>query len=134
MESGASLLPHRSIVEIKGPDALSFLQGLVTNDVERAASGKAVYAALLTPQGKIVTDFMMVAVDGGYWLDCAAPYAADLTARLKKYKLRAKVEIADKSGELAVAALDEGKAIAGEVVAIADPRLAPLGWAATGRR
>ena len=134
MESGASLLPHRSIVEIKGPDALSFLQGLVTNDVERAVTGQAVYAALLTPQGKVVTDFMIVAVDGGYWLDCAASSASDLAARLKKYKLRAKVEIADKSGELAVAALDESKAIAGEVVAFADPRLAALGWRIIGRR
>jgi len=134
MESGASLLPQRGIVEIKGPDALSFLQGLVTNDVDRAAGGQAAYAALLTPQGKIVTEFIIVAVDGGYWLDCAASSAGDLTARLKKYKLRAKVEISDKSGELAVAAFEESKAIAGDPVVFADPRLAALGSRAIGPR
>ena len=134
MELNAFLLPHRGIVEVKGPDALSFLQGLVTNDVERAVAGNAIYAALLTPQGKIVTEFMIVAVEGGYWLDCPASAAADLAARLGKYKLRAKVEIADRSVELAVAALDQGRTIAGEIVAFADPRLAALGWRAVGRR
>ena len=134
MERGAFLLAHRGIVEVKGPDALGFVQGLVTNDVEGAADGRAVYAALLTPQGKIVIDFIIVPVAGGYWLDCPASNAADLAARLKKYKLRAKVEIADRASELAVAVLDEGKPIDEGVVVYADPRLAALGWRAIGRR
>lgn len=134
MESLAFLLTQRGVIEVKGPDALSFLQGLVTNDVERAAGGRAVYAALLTPQGKIVADFIIAPFKGGYWLDCAASYAADLTARLKKYRLRAKVEIADRSAELAVAALCPGQAMAGDAVSFPDPRLAALGWRVIDRR
>ncbi len=126
MDLSAYLLPHRGIVEVKGPDALTFLQGLVTNDVERAGPGSAIYAALLTPQGKVVTDFILAAVDGGYWLDCAKARADDLASRLKKYRLRAKVDIRDRADELAVAALDEGPAPA-SVVSFPDPRLASLG-------
>src|SRR6185436_12346599 len=113
MERPAFLLPHRGVVEVKGPDATSFLQGLITNDVEQAAAGRAVYAGLLTPQGKLNVDFIVAPIEGGYLLDCPAGRAADLTARLKRYKLRAKVEITDRSGELGVAALDDAKGMTG---------------------
>jgi tRNA-modifying protein YgfZ len=133
MERAGFLLSHRGVVEVKGPDALSFLQGLVTNDVEQVADGRAVYAGLLTPQGKVIADFIIVASDGGYWLDCAAAHAADLAARLKKYRLRAKVEVTDRSAELAVAALDDAAGVSG-VIAFPDPRLAALGSRAIGKR
>jgi folate-binding protein YgfZ len=133
MERAGFLLPHRGVVEVKGPDALSFLQGLVTNDVEQTAKGRAVYAGLLTPQGKVIADFMIVAIEGGYWLDCAAAHAADLAARLTKYKLRAKVEITDRTSEFAVVAVDDAKGIAAGT-AFPDPRLAALGWRLIGRR
>ena len=133
MERAGFLLPHRGVVEVKGPDALTFLQNLVTNDIEPATNGRAVYAALLTPQGKLIVDFIVARIQGGYWLDCPAARAADLAARLKKYKLRAKVEIADRSGELGVAAIDEANAVTG-VVAFPDPRLAALGARAIGER
>ena len=82
-----------------GADAASFLQGLLTNDVERLEPGEARYAALLTPQGKILFDMIVVRApdaDGAaYLLDCAAAQAADLAKRLGFYKLRAKVAVAD---------------------------------------
>ena len=134
MERAAFLLSHRGVVEVKGPDALSFLQGLVTNDVERAVDGCAVYAALLTPQGKVIVDFIIAAAEGGYWLDCAGERAGDLAARLKKYKLRAKVEVADRSSELGVAAVDDEAKGLSEAVVFPDPRLAALGWRAIGAR
>ncbi len=131
MDRAAFLLPQRGVVEVKGPDALSFLQGLVTTDVAQATAGHAVYAALLTPQGKIIADFIIAATNGGYWLDCSAAASADLAARLKKYRLRAKVEVADRSAELAIAALSADAQIPGAVV-FSDPRLAALGWRIIG--
>ena len=124
----AILLKDRGIVEVAGPDAANFLQGLITNDVARAKDGHAVYAALLTPQGKIIYDFLIApAPNGGFYLDCVKAYAADLTARLTKYKLRAKVTIADRTNELAVLASAES---IDRSTAFADPRLPSLGFRA----
>lgn len=117
------LLKDHTVVEVSGPDARAFLQGLVTNDVTRVAADRAVYAALLTPQGKIIHDFIVAAApDGALWLDCVKANAADLAARLKKYKLRAKVAIAERL-DLHVVSITER--VAG---AFADPRLAALGF------
>lgn len=121
MSFPATHLKDRAVVEVIGPDAVAFLQGLVTNDVTRAGAGRAVYAALLTPQGKIIYDFIVTATEGGLHLDCAKAHAADLAARLKKYKLRAKVTIAERA-DLAVVASAEPMS-----GAVADPRLPALG-------
>lgn len=88
-------LSSRAVLSLRGEDATSFLQGLVTQDV---ASEKASFAALLTPQGKILFDFFMVPVEGGYLLDCAAASAPSLLKRLSMYKLRAKVTLAHEAG------------------------------------
>jgi folate-binding protein YgfZ len=122
----AVVLTDRGIVEVAGAEATSFLQGLVTNDVTRAVPGRAVYAALLTPQGKIIYDFLIAASADGFLIDCAKAHAADLAARLKKYRLRAKVTIQDRSAEFAVVALPEVPPDA-TVVAFVDPRLAAIG-------
>lgn len=122
----AVVLTDRGIVEVSGADAGSFLQGLVTNDVTHTGSHGAIYAALLTPQGKIIYDFIIAAVADGFLIDCAKDHAADLAARLKKYRLRAKVTVMDRSAEFAVVSLPEVPADA-TVVAFADPRLATLG-------
>lgn len=118
-----TLLKDRAVVEVKGPDAATFLQGLVTNDVERAKDGRAIYAALLTPQGKVIHDFFVVAVPEGFWLDCVKANAADLVQRLKRYKLRAKVAIAERP-DLSVIAFAPPSTGGG---AFEDPRLAALG-------
>lgn len=119
-------LKNRGVVEVVGPDAASFLQGLITNDIARAAGGRAIYAALLTPQGKIIHDFLVVAVAEGYRLDCARASAADLASRLKKYKLRAKVTVSDRSADLAIVA--SAAPLGG--VGFQDPRLDALGYRA----
>jgi folate-binding protein YgfZ len=121
-------LTDRGVVEVAGPEAVTFLQGLVTNDVAKVREGHAVYAALLTPQGKVIYDFFVVARPDGLWLDCVKSYAPDLAARLRKYKLRAKVTIADRSNELAVFALWHRPDNLG--VVFEDPRLAQLGFRA----
>src|SRR3954453_19661107 len=88
-------LPERGILAVSGPDRRSFLQGLVSNDVEKLAAGPAAYAALLTPQGKYLHDFIMVEEGEAIWLDAEAARLADLRRRLSMYGLRAQVEIAE---------------------------------------
>jgi folate-binding protein YgfZ len=123
----AIVLKDRGVVEVSGPDAESFLQGLVTNDVAKVGTQNSVYAALLTPQGKVIHDFLIFAAPGGFLLDCVGARAADLAARLKKYKLRAKVTVTDRSADFAVVALPAGGPSLAAWVAATDPRLADLG-------
>ena len=108
MSKKAAVLGNRGVVSVSGADAAGFLQGLLTNDIEGLEPGEAHYAALLTPQGKILFDMIVVRApdaDGAaYLLDCAAAQAPELARRLGFYKLRAKVTIADVSAGRAVAA------------------------------
>ena len=108
MSKKAAVLGDRGVVSVSGADAAGFLQGLLTNDIEGLEPGEARYAALLTPQGKILFDMIVVRApdaDGAaYLLDCAAAQAPELARRLGFYKLRAKVTIADVSAGRAVAA------------------------------
>ena len=100
----AAVLPSRGVVAISGADAKAFLQNLVSNDVDRVGPERAIYAALLTPQGKFLFDFFIVEADGRLLLDCEASRAEALAKRLSMYRLRSKVEVTDASAELAVAA------------------------------
>lgn len=132
-------LPQRAIIEIAGPEARDFLQGLLSNDVGRLDEG-ALYAALLTPQGKFMFDMLLAAAaDGSLYLDCAAGQKDDLLRRLTMYRLRAKVTLTDRSDALAVLALfpadpaldPAAPAAPAEVTALyRDPRLPALGWRA----
>ena len=128
-------LEDRGVLRVAGEDAASFLQGLLTNDVESLTAGEARYAALLTPQGKILFDFLVlrIASESGaaFLIDCPAAQAADLAKRLGFYKLRAKVAVADVSATLAVAAFWGGEpgAIEGGVL-YPDPRDPRLAWRA----
>ncbi len=87
-------LNSRSVIEVTGSDAQEFLQGLITNNISAVNPGKAAYAALLTPQGKILFDFFVCQPQPGiYWLECSRQQYADLAKRLTFYKLRADVTI-----------------------------------------
>ncbi len=90
-------LPDRGVVTIGGPDAVEFLQNLVTNDVSHLTQANAAHAGLLSPQGKILFEFFVIRSHDGFLLDVARDRAADLVKRLQMYKLRAKVEITDTS-------------------------------------
>ena len=128
--SHMTLLPDRGLIEIRGPDAAVFLQDLVTNDVEGITPGEATFAGLLTPQGKILCDFLILMCDPQtYWLDCMRDHADAIVKRLSMYKLRAKAEIVDRSAELAVGAAWGDKRDGGgdRLAAYSDPRYAPLG-------
>ena len=131
MSAKAAFLADRAVLRVEGADRLSFLQGLLTNDVESLAEGEARFAGLLSPQGKILFDFFVIAVGESLFLDCPGIIAADLLKRLTFYRLRASVTIADVSEAYRVAAAwDEGAldlAKANAAIAYADPRLPALG-------
>src|SRR6056297_133965 len=83
----------RAIIRVSGEDPAGFLQGLVSNDTRRLAKDGIVYAAMLTPQGKYLADFFLVADGADVLIDVAAPLADDLFKRLSMYKLRAPVTL-----------------------------------------
>ncbi|MGH6954711.1 MAG: YgfZ/GcvT domain-containing protein, partial [Alphaproteobacteria bacterium] len=128
-----------------------FLQGLVSNDVNKVTGGRAVYAAMLTPQGKFLHDFFIAELEGILHLDCEAERRDDLMRHLARFKLRARVSIEPRDlaviglfGAGAVGALDledaGGRAEAGRArrwaggVAFVDPRLVALGARAIAPR
>ena len=125
----AALLPDRGVVKVAGADAAKFLDGLVTADLDKVTAGTARYAALLTPQGKIIADFIVVKAneDAHYFLDCPRALAPTLAQRLNFYKLRAKVIVEDLSETLAVLAVWDGAGADGPGLCYADPRLTALG-------
>ena len=106
-------LPARGVIEVAGEDRVGFLQGLVSNDVAKASPQRAIYAALLTAQGRYLYDFFIIAHGDALYLDAEAPRLPELQRRLAVYKLRAKVTLADASARFAVAAAwGEGTAAA----------------------
>jgi folate-binding protein YgfZ len=121
-------LEDRAVIALTGAEARGLLQGLITNDIEKVAPGTGIYAALLTPQGKVVSDFLIAEGDGALLLDCPAAAAEMLLKKLKLYRLRAKVEIEARPGLAVFAGLTElpGRA-ALRAITFADPRLAALG-------
>ncbi|HYI84949.1 MAG TPA: folate-binding protein [Acetobacteraceae bacterium] len=127
-----TLLPDRGVLEVAGEDRVAFLQGLVSNDVAEAApGGRAVWAALLTPQGKWLADFFVFS-DGErrLLLDCERAQIPSLAARLSRFRLRSRVSLRDVSNEFAVHAGWDGAAVPAGMMAAADPRLAEAGWRA----
>ena len=89
-----ALLPDRAVLEISGEDRLAFLQGLISNDVTKVRADQAIWAALLTPQGKWLADFFLIATGDVLLLDVEAGQLAMLAQRLGRFRLRAKVALA----------------------------------------
>ena len=122
-------LPHRGVVEITGSDRVGFLQGLVSNDVTRAAPGRLVWAALLTPQGKWLADFFITAEGERLLLECERAQAPMLVTRLSRHRLRADVALRDVSDGFSVhAAWNGAPPVAPGAIAAPDPRLEAAGW------
>ena len=122
-------LPARAVLSVSGEDRVSFLQGLVSNDVALAVPGRAVWAALLTPQGKWLADFFIYSDGDRLLLDVEAAQREDLARRLTRFRLRAKVAV--ETDPLKVfAAWPSGPFTMAEPAAIlaVDPRLPEAGW------
>ncbi|MCZ6765011.1 MAG: folate-binding protein, partial [Alphaproteobacteria bacterium] len=139
----AAALDHRGVVAVSGADARPFLQGLVSQDIDKVDATHAAFGALLTPQGKFLHEFCLGELAGDLLLDCERARATDLVARLGRFRLRAKVEIEDRSEAFQVLAVFGGNGAAHERLgldaepgaarplagglAFVDPRLAALG-------
>ena len=123
-------LPERGVIEIGGEDRTTFLQGLVSNDVTLATPGSAVWAALLTPQGKYLADFFIVAEGDRLLLECERGQAPMLLQRLSRFRLRSKVTLRAADEFFVHAAWDGAPATAStaQSIVVADPRLPEAGW------
>lgn len=130
-------MPHyfhhkdRGIFQLQGPDCFDFLQGLISNDLKKLDNHPCLYAALLSPQGKLLFDFFLYQKynnDGEitYYLECLKAQSADLERRLMMYRLRSKVDIINRSEELIV--VSHRKAIDNTLCGGPDPRDPDLGW------
>ena len=133
-------LSKRGLITVGGPDRKEFLQGLISNDIEQVSPERAIWAALLTAQGKYLHDFFIVEIDDVFYLDCEAERLMDLGQRLSRFKLRAEVDlgIADGFGvwacygteALARADLESEPGIAkslAEGTVYCDPRISDIG-------
>jgi tRNA-modifying protein YgfZ len=127
----SAFLPDRGVVKVAGEDARNFLNGLITTDVDKLKPGLGRFGALLTPQGKIIVDFLITEVPaghgGGFLIDCPKALADGLATKLKFYKLRAKVTVENLSDDLGVLAAWNGQPAAQPDLAFADPRNEELG-------
>jgi folate-binding protein YgfZ len=122
-----AILNERAVLEIGGPDRADFLQGLISNDVTRLNDGRAIYAALLTAQGRYLHDFFLVASGDTYLLDGEAARLPDLTRRLTIYKLRSKVTLTSRPDLAVCAIFGDPAPLPAAGAAFADPRNAALG-------
>lgn len=134
-------LDARGALKVGGPEARAFLQGLISNDIGKVAPECAIYAALLTPQGKYLHDFFVVELGGALYLDCEAARLEELKRRLGVFRLRRRVTLDDASADFQSAVLfgngaieafglgaepGRARAFAGGLVYV-DPRLAEAG-------
>ena len=128
----AAFLPDRGVVKVSGEDARNFLNGLVTTDVTLLQPGLGRFGALLTPQGKIIADFLMTETPaghgGGFLIDVPRPLAQGLADKLGFYKLRAKVAVENISDGMGVLAAWDGEPVIKPDLAFVDPRHEALGW------
>jgi hypothetical protein len=128
----AAFLPDRGVVKVSGEDARNFLNGLLTTDVALLQPGLGRFGALLTPQGKIIVDFLITEAPsghgGGFLIDCPRALAQSLADKLGFYKLRAKVSVENLSDSLGVLAAWDGDPVVKPDLTFADPRNAALGW------
>ena len=109
----AALLAERGVIKVVGDDVRKFLNGLLTTDIGKVSPQSATFAALLTPQGKIMVDMIVVEAPaedgGGFFLDCPRALSPTFTDRLDFYKLRAKLTVENLSEALGVMAAWEGR-------------------------
>jgi folate-binding protein YgfZ len=128
----AAFLSERGVIKLSGDDARGFLNNLITSELGTLQPGSARFGALLTPQGKIIVDFLVTEAPaghgGGLLLDCPRALAQGLATKLGFYKLRAKVVVENLSDSLGVLAVWNGDATLKPDLSFVDPRHAELGW------
>lgn len=124
-------LPGRALLRLASPDGVaavkSFLNGLISNDTSRISADRALYAALLSPQGKFLFDMFAAEWQDALWLDVAADRAEELARKLALYRLRAKISIDLQAGWQAFALIGDARLELPAGFGFTDPRLAGLG-------
>ena len=103
------IFENRGLLYLNGKDVKEFLQNIITNDINKVTNEMSCFAALLTPQGKYLFDFLIIKHKAGYFLDCEKKYIDQLFGQLNLYKLRSKVEILNLSNEFVVAGMSYEK-------------------------
>ncbi len=103
MTNNVYILEDRAILYINGLDAKSFLQNLISNDINKISENSSCFASLLTPQGKFLYEFIIVKHKSGYFIDCEKSQSEEIFKQLNTYKIRSKVEILNLSNEFVVA-------------------------------
>ena len=103
MNNNVYILEDRAILYINGVDAKSFLQNLISNDINKVTDNSSCFASLFTPQGKFLYEFIVIKHKSGYFIDCEKAQSNEILSQLNTYKIRSKVEILDLSNEFVVA-------------------------------
>lgn len=119
-------LTNRSVLKLEGLEASSFLQALITQDINLLDKQASLYTGLLSPQGKILFSFFIHRQKNDYLIDCASTFCDALLMRLNMYKLRADIHVMDVSAEFGVVVSASGKSD----LSAPDPRCADLGMRA----
>ena len=109
MNNSVYILEDRALLYISGEEAQSFLQNLITNDINKVTEKKSCFASLLTPQGKFLYEFFIIKHKLGYFVDCEKSQAENLFNQLNIYKIRSKIDILNLSNEFVVVSFDKNK-------------------------
>jgi folate-binding protein YgfZ len=134
---GAALVDRnaRGAVLVDGPDALKFLQSLLSQDIDKLGDGQGAHALLLQPQGKLDTDLRFLRVGDTAWLDCEVGRGEGLAASLRRFKIRIKAEVTDRTGQWGCLTLRGPKVVefleAAGAPSLPDEPHAHVPWAAT---
>ena len=102
-ENSIIILKDRDIISISGSDSASFLQNIITNDIDKLNESNSLYSALLTPQGKYLHDFFILKHEKNYLIDCESEAAENLLSCFQKYKLNANIEFKNITSDNSVA-------------------------------
>lgn len=120
----AFILKHRGVIAVEGKDAKGFLQRLISNDISKASSQRLVYALLLSPQGRFLTDLFILQTSTGYLIDISTTHFDEIFKKLNIYNLVSEVDIKDVSNDYTVMA-SENKC---DEAFLLDPRNEKLGF------
>lgn len=130
MPLSSCVLPARGVLKITGNDRLSFLQGLISNDINKVTDEQAIYSAFLTPQGKFICDFFIIGCGDGLLVDMAEDALPAFKKKLTMFKLRADVAITDVSADYDVQVAFGANDELTQAGVFADPRLKEAGYRA----
>ncbi len=124
------ILANRSVISISGADKETFLQGLITNDINKVSIGEAIYAFMLSPQGRFLYDFFIAKQGENFLLDCCQERLAEIIQKLSFYKLRSKVSIKPEPNLQVAVCFDQPEYQANNSIIFPDPRHSQMGFRA----